>query len=545
METKPYSLQSPEQIAKDYGGDKQKIAQAMQTGIIDPTAGLLAGMFIDRMRSAAQTEQVPQQTVAQQVFAPAPQAVPVGGLGTTPQAAPPPMAAPAPMPEQAPAPMPEEMPMMADGGLASLPVPDDMFDTESNGDYDGQYAAGGIVAFADGGVSYEDFARVIPIQESRNRYTARNTESGALGKYQLMPDTAKALARRLGLEYRPDLMTVDSEEARRYQDALGNAAMKEAWDYGKGDPSLAATYYHAGPNKAGWGPRTRKYSADILGRLGSGEAQAGTITPERDVDSAEGRIRSFEDTGRMIQQFVGKSPEETEAEDMMRASLREQASPETYEKQRKQDMWQTLAEIGFNMASSKSPYVLQAISEAAAAAMPGVRADRKERAALRDRAISGLLELGARDRKQAMDVLKLQTDIYQTGLSQEQFEKNLGFKEKELQSQENRDALARDAQVEAQRIAAQGRSSDMETYANAVYARLKARNQQGLLKANGQPIRYDDAELQAMAWEQARDAWERIRAAGGRGGKGSSLDAVRSRVAGGGEEDVVNLGSIE
>ena len=52
METKPYRIQSPEAIAKDYGGNKQQIAQAMQMGIVDPTAGVLAGMFIDRMRSA-------------------------------------------------------------------------------------------------------------------------------------------------------------------------------------------------------------------------------------------------------------------------------------------------------------------------------------------------------------------------------------------------------------------------------------------------------------------------------------------------------------
>ena len=70
METKPFTMQSPEQIAKDYGGNKQKIAEAMQMGILDPTAGTLAGMFIDRMRSAAQTEAAPQQTVAEQVFAP-------------------------------------------------------------------------------------------------------------------------------------------------------------------------------------------------------------------------------------------------------------------------------------------------------------------------------------------------------------------------------------------------------------------------------------------------------------------------------------------
>lgn len=160
MQTKPYDLQSPEQIAKDYGGNKQKIAEAMQMGILDPTAGTLAGMFIDRMRSAAQQEAAPQQSVAQQVFAPPappPMAAPAG-LGATPEAAAmPPMNATPPM-GAAP---PQGMPMMAEGGmippyasgggLSDLPMPDGMFDEPSNGGFGDGYAGGGMVAFGPGG----------------------------------------------------------------------------------------------------------------------------------------------------------------------------------------------------------------------------------------------------------------------------------------------------------------------------------------------------------------------------------------------------------
>jgi hypothetical protein len=172
METKPYDLQSPEQIAKDYGGNKQKIAEAMQMGIIDPTAGTMAGMFIDRMRSAAQMEAAPQQTVAQQVFAPPappPMAAPAG-LGATPEAAAmPPMDATPPMgvvpPQEMPAPQ-GEMPMMAmggmvppyasGGGLSDMPLPDGMFDEPSNGGFGDGYAGGGLVAFAAGDEVDED-----------------------------------------------------------------------------------------------------------------------------------------------------------------------------------------------------------------------------------------------------------------------------------------------------------------------------------------------------------------------------------------------------
>jgi hypothetical protein len=114
----PYELQSPKDIAMEYGGNKQKIAQAAQMGLIDPTAAVMAGMFIDRMRNAQKEEMVPQTTVANDVMA-TPQMA--AGLGATPQAA------------MAP----------TEAGIAALPLPDDMVPNE--------YAGGGIVAFANGG----------------------------------------------------------------------------------------------------------------------------------------------------------------------------------------------------------------------------------------------------------------------------------------------------------------------------------------------------------------------------------------------------------
>ena len=128
MASKPYSsMQSPADIAAKYG-DKAKIGQAVQQGIVDPTVGMLAGMVIDRIR--APQPQAPQGTVAQKVMG--------GGLGATPEAQQMGMApsAVAPAPQAAPA-----QPMMAaSGGLMDLPVDDDMFD----------YAGGGVVAFAAG-----------------------------------------------------------------------------------------------------------------------------------------------------------------------------------------------------------------------------------------------------------------------------------------------------------------------------------------------------------------------------------------------------------
>ena len=54
---KDMSMMSPQDIALEYNGNKQKIAAAAQSGLIDPTAAVMAGMFIDRMRAAAAQEQ--------------------------------------------------------------------------------------------------------------------------------------------------------------------------------------------------------------------------------------------------------------------------------------------------------------------------------------------------------------------------------------------------------------------------------------------------------------------------------------------------------
>jgi hypothetical protein len=199
VENKPFTIQSPEEIAKDYGGNKQKIAEAMQMGIVDPTAGTLAGMFIDRMRSAAQMEGAPQQTVAEQVFAPPapPMGAPMGapaGLGATPEAAAMPLQEMGPPPqEMAP---PQDMPSMAEGGmvppyasgggLSDVPIPDGMFDEPSNGGFGDGYAGGGMVAFAPGG-STGDFIEQTALSRfpglqitGRARTQARNAEVGGV-----------------------------------------------------------------------------------------------------------------------------------------------------------------------------------------------------------------------------------------------------------------------------------------------------------------------------------------------------------------------------
>ena len=434
---KPFSIQAPEDIAKEYAGNKQKIAQAAQMGIVDPTAAVLAGMFIDRMRSAQVMEAGQMPSVAQQVLGgqPAQGAPAPAGLGATPQAA-------AIPPQEMGMPVPEgEMPMMAEGGmvppyasggLSDVPLPDGMFDEPTNGGFDDGYAGGGMVAFANGGMAnlYDD----VEYWESGGDQGAVS-KAGARGVMQLMPGTMEDPG--FGVPTLAELRAkgLNEEQANRQVGQKYLDAMYRKY----GDEATALAAYNWGPGnvdkwlKKGGDPKklpaeTRKYISNILG------GKATPKMPERDIGTAEGRGMSYEDSTALAGRLL-KDPEEyAQAKQEARARFEEMRSPEEYEKQRKGDMWQTLAEIGFNMASSKAPNVLQAIGEAAAAAMPGARVDRKARKALKDRALDGLLKLGAEDRAQAKEILSLGTDIYQTGLKQEQFDQELALRGSELEA---------------------------------------------------------------------------------------------------------------
>ena len=155
---KPMSLTSPEDIAREYGGNKKKISEAARIGLLDPTSALLAGMFIDKMRAAAAAEQSQDTTVAQDIFGGGLQALQPQQAAPTPQPQSPqpaPQAAPAPQLAQAAPPTPQPM-MAASGGIMHIPA----------GDV-GNYAGGGIVAFADRGLveDEDEIRRMTPPHE--------------------------------------------------------------------------------------------------------------------------------------------------------------------------------------------------------------------------------------------------------------------------------------------------------------------------------------------------------------------------------------------
>lgn len=90
----------------------------------------------------------------------------------------------------------------------------------------------------------------------------------AQGLTQMLPATAKSMAGKLGLPWVPSMMSGKTPEAADYQEKLGRAYFKEAWDAMGGDPTKALMYYHGGPNQKLWGSKTRQHAAAVLARMG-------------------------------------------------------------------------------------------------------------------------------------------------------------------------------------------------------------------------------------------------------------------------------------
>lgn len=92
----------------------------------------------------------------------------------------------------------------------------------------------------------------------------------AEGSTQMLPETARAMAFKAGLPWRPDLLRGTSPEHLQYQDALGREYFAEGWRAYGGDPVMAAMYYHGGPNREIWGPNTQRHAARVLANMQGG-----------------------------------------------------------------------------------------------------------------------------------------------------------------------------------------------------------------------------------------------------------------------------------
>jgi murein DD-endopeptidase MepM/ murein hydrolase activator NlpD len=462
---KPFSIQAPENIAKEYGGNKQKIAQAAQMGIVDPTAAVLAGMFIDRMRSAQVMESAQQPTVAQQVLGGEPPAPPAG-LGATPEAAAmPPMGPPPEMGAPPPMDAPQEMPMMAaggmvppyasGGGLSDVPVPDGMFDEPSNGGFGDGYAGGGIVAFAQGDEVVD------PTDWMRSPVTSKYGVQRSTGAHQGM-DFGVGNKTPIGVPAPGKIIKAATDNIN------GNFVIVEHPDGTRSSYSHLSEFNVTPGQEVGTGEviglsgNTGRVSGKNGGyhlHFGARDAEGNRIdpteffkriapqvasgkfkpyTPERDFGTAEGRARSVEDQFQNLLRRFGPTEQEQEVNARRMARAEEMASDEYEKEQRRYDDGMLLAQIGFGVAASKSPDLMQAFGEAVTAALPGASASRKERKALKDRAIEAMGQINDKSRKENLQLFGLAVELEKEGRQQVQFERKLDLDERQVDLAERR-----------------------------------------------------------------------------------------------------------
>lgn len=506
------------EVAERYGGNKQKIAQAAAIGALGPEGPLLAvtaGMYIDRMRAAQMAERAPQQTVAQQVLAPqggmpaAPPTTPPQGLGAI---APEQLGAPSVPAASAPAPAPDAsqspmgmadggyLPPYASGGLTDVPLPAGMFDEPSNGGFDDGYAGGGLVAFARGGMS--DYYDDVEYAESRGRQNAVSP-AGARGVMQLMPGTA----RNPGFGVRAARDNSEAENRRMGRDYLD--AMFKTF----GDEDLALMAYNWGPgNVRKWLKAGRpesmvpKETKDYVRKVKGGDAPL----PERNVQTAEGRRGSLMDQMGVVEDIYGKLPEDT-GRTKATEYYEKQLDPKEQEKERKHDMWATLAQIGASLASTDSPFFLQGVGQAIASALPGAEASRRERKKVERDAVNALSELYGMDRKEAKEKVAMAVDLRGIELGAEGAEVERKYRseeaEKERAFRAEQAVLDRQTQKE---LAEVKMDKGLEALVSTNYNILKRRAETGEWKTtkgnkpNEDTIRY-------WAYQHALEQWNKYK----------------------------------
>ena len=96
----------------------------------------------------------------------------------------------------------------------------------------------------------------------------------ANGLTQMLDPTAEAMAKKMGLPWRPDLLRAKTKEALEYQTTLGSAYLQEGLD-ATGNPRDALRYYHGGPDRSQWGPKTNAYADAIMGGLPQAQMTGG------------------------------------------------------------------------------------------------------------------------------------------------------------------------------------------------------------------------------------------------------------------------------
>lgn len=117
-----------------------------------------------------------------------------------------------------------------------------------------------------GAIDNDSIFEALIQQESHGDGMAKS-DQGALGSTQMLPDTARAMAEKLGIPWQPAMLQSNDPAALDYQRTLGRAYFDEGMEKYNGDVEKALMYYHGGPDEKQWGPKTRAYVGQVFSHL--------------------------------------------------------------------------------------------------------------------------------------------------------------------------------------------------------------------------------------------------------------------------------------
>lgn len=144
----------------------------------------------------------------------------------------------------------------------------------------------GMKGFSEGGNEFDNLVAAIGGQESGGNYNAKNSRTGASGKYQIMPDNWPSWSQEAGLPAGAE-MTPENQEIvarfklKQYYDKYGARGAAIAWYGGEGALNYSADAMN---RKQGNGdePSINEYADSVLARMGTGHSTHNMSQDEQD-----------------------------------------------------------------------------------------------------------------------------------------------------------------------------------------------------------------------------------------------------------------------
>lgn len=144
----------------------------------------------------------------------------------------------------------------------------------------------GMKGFSEGGNEFDNLVAAIGGQESGGNYNAKNSRTGASGKYQIMPDNWPSWSQEAGLPAGAE-MTPENQEIvarfklKQYYDKYGARGAAIAWYGGEGALNYSADAMN---RKQGNGdePSINEYADSVLAIMGTGHSTHNMSQDEQD-----------------------------------------------------------------------------------------------------------------------------------------------------------------------------------------------------------------------------------------------------------------------